>query len=85
MGDTGHLRCFQYAHCALPVCCAFANGKYALNCANPSYLFDLTKEIFIVGPYPALSEEVATNNDFQKRHLWIKPGNYVLSVDPTQP
>ena len=46
---------------------------------NPAYrriwcFFVLTKGMSVVGPRPALPNEVATYNDYQRQRLLVKPG-----------
>lgn len=46
---------------------------------NPTYrrlqcFFVLTKGMSVVGPRPALPNEVATYNDYQRQRLLVKPG-----------
>ena len=41
--------------------------------ASPK-IFVLTKGISVVGPRPALPNEVATYNDYQRQRLLVKPG-----------
>ena len=39
-----------------------------------SCIFVLTKGMSVVGPRPALPNEVAAYNDYQKQRLLVKPG-----------